>query len=109
MNRPFTKALAKEVLKDVMQISSNEPSIKDIKKVVANYFEIPVGAIDSTERTRSLSTPRQIAMYLCYKMKDTSFPKIADAFKKDYSTVHHAYEKIKKEIESNESNHISQI
>jgi len=101
-NRPFTKALAKEILKDVMQISGNEPSSKDIKKVVAGYFDITVAAIDSTERTRALATPRQIAMYLCYELTNLSFPKIATDFKKDYATVHHAYNKIRKEIASNE-------
>ena len=102
MGKPFTKALAKEVLKDVMKISGNEPSSKDIKKVVAGYFSLSVSAIDSAERTRALATPRQIAMYLCYEMTKMSFPKIAADFKKDYSTVHHGYEKIKKELTTNE-------
>jgi len=101
-NRPFTKNLAKEVLKDVMQISGNEPSSKDIKKVVANYFNISVTDIDSTERTRSLSTPRQIAMYLCRNLTSLSFTKIAKDFNKDYATVQHACKKIRKEISANE-------
>jgi len=102
MGKPFTKALAKEVLSDVMQISGNEPSSKDIKKVVANYFNIPVGSIDSTDRTRALSNPRQIAMYLCYTQAKMSFPKIATDFKKDPSTVQHAHKRIKEEIKNNE-------
>jgi len=100
--RPFTKALAKEVLKDVMQISGSELSSKDIKKVVANYFKISVSAIDSAERTQALSTPRHIAMYLCYSLAKLSFPKISKDFGKDNSTVQHAYKKIGKEIETNE-------
>ena len=99
---PFTKALAKQVLSDVIRMSGNGPSAKDIKKVVANYFGITVSAIDSDERTRALSMPRQIAMYLCREMTGLSFPKIAEVFKKDYSTVHHAYDKIKKETSGND-------
>jgi len=102
MGKPYTKALAKEVLSDVMPISGNEISSKDIKKVVAKYFDISVQAIDSTERTRALSTPRQIAMYLCYSLANISFPKIATDFKKDPSTVQHAHKRIKEEIKNNE-------
>ena len=99
---PFTKALAKQVLSDVVKMSGNGPSAKDIKKVVAGFFGITVSAIDSEDRTRSRSMPRQIAMYLCREMTGLSFPKIAEVFKKDYSTVHHAYVKIKKEYEEND-------
>ena len=102
MGKAFSKALAKEVLSDVMQMSGVEPSTKDIKKAVANYFEISVASIDSKNRAQALAIPRQIAMYLCYTLKKTSFPKIADSFNKDYSTVHHAYNKIRKETETNE-------
>jgi len=103
VDTPFTKALAKQILKDVVQMSGSGPSAKDVKKVVANYFGITISDIDSEERSRSLSMPRQIAMYLCRELTGLSFPKIADVFKKDYSTVHHAYKKIKEEIVSNEN------
>ena len=102
VDTPFTKALAKQILKDVVQMSSGGPSAKDIKKVVANYFSITIADIDSAERSRSLSMPRQIAMYLCRDLTGLSFPKIAEVFKKDYATVHHAYKKIKEEIDSND-------
>jgi chromosomal replication initiator protein len=101
VSAPFTKALAKQILKDVVSMAGAGPSTKDIKKVVSNYFSITVADIDSDERTRALSMPRQIAMYLCRDLTGLSFPKIADAFKKDYSTVHHANEKIKKELKTN--------
>ena len=103
VNAPYTKALAKQILKDVVQMSGSGPSAKDVKKVVANYFSITITDIDSEERSRALSMPRQIAMYLCRELTGLSFPKIADVFKKDYSTVHHAYKKIKEEIASNEN------
>lgn len=103
VGRDFSKGLAKEVLKDIVMLSGNEPSAKDIKKVVAGYFGITVASIDSEERTRSLSIPRQIAMYLSRELTGLSFPKIAKTFKKDYATVHYAYYKIKEEIAGNEN------
>ena len=107
VNAPFTKALARQILKDLIQLREGGPSVKDIKKVVASHFNITVSAIDSEERSRSLSTPRQIAMYLSRELTDLPFQKIASQFKKDYSTVHHACEKIEKEIDSNE--HLKKI
>ena len=103
VNVPFTKSLAKQVLKDVVQMSGSGPAAKDVKKVVAAYFAITINDLDSEERSRSLSMPRQIAMYLCRELTGLSFPKIAEVFKKDYSTVHYAYKKIKEEIASNEN------
>lgn len=100
---PFTKSLAKQVLKDVIVMSeSGGPTPKDIKKSVASYFGITITQIDSEERTRSLAMPRQIAMYLSRTLTNLSFPKIASSFGKDYSTVHYAYEKIKKDLRINE-------
>ena len=107
MDKPFSKALAKEVLKDVMRISGNEPTSKDIKKVVAKYFDITVADIDSKNRAQALSNPRQIAVYLCYTLGKLSFPKIAEDFKKDTSTVQHAHKKIKEEIKIND--HLNNI
>jgi len=103
MNEPFSKALAKRILKDVVDLSPKKaPAVKDIKKVVASHFGIPVSKIDSEERTRTFSRPRQIAIYICREMTGLSFPKIADVFSKDYSTVHYAYKTIANEVEKND-------
>ncbi|MDR1816322.1 MAG: chromosomal replication initiator protein DnaA [Clostridiales Family XIII bacterium] len=98
----FSKGLAKQILKDVVAMSGlGAVSYKDVKKTVASYFGITVTQIDSKERTSSLALPRQIAMYLTREMTALSFPQIAKAFFKDYSTVHHGHDKIKAEIKIN--------
>ena len=103
---PFTKALARQILKDVIK-TGDGPSIKDIKKVVANYFNISVSSIDSEDRSRTLSIPRQVAMYLCRELTDISYQKIAESFKKDYSTVNYAHKKIESDITTND--HLGKI
>ena len=102
MEEPFSKAFAKRHLSDIIG-TSKEISGKDIKKVVAAHFNLSVSSLDSEDRSRALSVPRQISMYLCRELTDLSFNKIADLFKKDYATVHYAYDKIKKEITTNEN------
>ena len=101
-NKELTKHLAREVLKEVLKLRDEGPSVKDIKKVVAVHYGISVSSIDSEERTRSLSRPRQIAMYLCRELTGISFPKLADLFKKDNATVQYGYKKIRDELGINE-------
>ena len=99
---PYTKALAKQVLSDIVKSSEKGPSAKDIKKVVASHFNISVSAIDSDDRSRTFSVPRQIAMYLCKEVAGIPYPQIGTYFKKDSSTVQHGCKKIRVEIKQNE-------
>ena len=58
---------------------------------------------NSKKRTRSISYPRQIAMYLSRELTDLSLPKIGEEFGgRDHTTVIHAHDKITKDIETNE-------
>jgi chromosomal replication initiator protein len=63
----------------------------DIKKAVANHFNIKVTEIVSKRRTKNLSFPRHIAMYLCRKHTTASYPEIGEHFGgRDHSSVIHA-------------------
>ena len=53
----------------------------------------------SKRRTRNITFPRQVAMYLVRQLTDRSLPEIGEAFGgRDHTTVIHAVEKIEKEI-----------
>ena len=46
-------------------------------------------------RTKNVTFPRQVAMYLCRELTDFSLPKIGEEFGgRDHTTVIHAYDKI---------------
>ena len=102
-NREITVELAHEALKDI--ISNNRPKqidVKLIKEIVGKSYNIKIEEFNSKKRARSISYPRQIAMYLCRELTDLSLPKIGDEFGgRDHTTVIHAYEKISSEIENN--------
>jgi chromosomal replication initiator protein len=98
---PLNKALAKQVLKDVISEQDRGPTSKDIRKAVASFYGIQVSDLDSTDRSRAVARPRQIAQYLCYELTGLSYPKVAELFGKDYATVHHSHKKVKKMIEEN--------
>jgi len=101
-NNNLSVETAEEVLKDL--ISENSPqkiTVQLIQKVVADYFEIKTEEFKSKKRNRPISHPRQIAMYLCRELTDLSLPKIGDEFGgRDHTTVIHACEKVKHDIEA---------
>ena len=97
--------LAIEALKDYINKGIGEKNnIVKIQKTVAEHFQISIDDIKSKKRSSNISFPRQIAMYLCRKLTDESFPKIGIEFGgKDHSTVIHSCEKIEKEIKHNQN------
>lgn len=95
--------LAIEALKDYTNTGISEKNnIRKIQKAVAEYFQISVDDMKSKKRSANLAFPRQVAMYLCRKLTDESFPKIGTEFGgKDHSTVMHSCDKIEAEMKVN--------
>lgn len=99
----ITLDLAIDVLKDFVNKGYSEKnSVNRIQRIVAEYFQVSVEDMKSKKRSANLTFPRQVAMYLCRKLTNESFPKIGIEFGgKDHSTVMHSVEKIEKEILTN--------
>lgn len=99
MKKPVTTELAAEALKDIIpQGTGKEINIELIQEVVASYFKLKVEDLHAKKRTRSIAYPRQIAMYLCRELTETSLPQIGNYFGgRDHTTVLHACDKIAKE------------
>lgn len=99
-NREVSIELCSEALKDI--ISSSKPkqvTVDIIKNAVGQYYNMKIEDFVSKRRTRSISHPRQIAMYLSREMTDLSLPKIGEEFGgRDHTTVIHAYDKISRDI-----------
>ncbi len=94
--------MAIEALKDMFNNSKTVViNAKTIQESVSRYFHLKTDELKSKKRSRDVSFPRQIAMYLCREMTDMSLPKIGDDFGgRDHTTVMHACEKIKNDAES---------
>ena len=101
-NSNISLELAKEALKDLINIKNSKIiTIEYIQETISNYFDLTIDIIKSQRRTQNIAFPRQIAMYLCRKLTDSSLPKIGEKFGgRDHTTVIHAYEKILNKIES---------
>ena len=92
---PIGKSMAPAALSDILSSKDAMPTPENIKRCVAKYYEISIADIESSKKARSYSFPRQIAMYLCKEMTDSSLKNIGKAFgKRDHTTVIYAYEKI---------------
>ncbi len=94
--------LAQEALKHL--ISNNKKiTLTDIKEVVANYYNISLEDLVSKKKTKNISHPRQIAMFIARKLTDYSLPKLGDEFGgRDHSTVIHACNKIEGDMENSQ-------
>ena len=104
-NREITVDLASEALKDIISKKQGKHiTIEIIQDIVASYFNLRVDDLKSQRRTRNVSYPRQIAMYLSRKLTDMSLPKIGEEFGgRDHTTVIHAYEKISDNLNRDET------
>ncbi len=90
-------------LKDVMlSHKAAQINIHRIIEVVGEYYNLRSEDFQSKKRTRTISFPRQIAMYLSREMTDLSLPKIGEEFGgRDHTTVIHACDKIGSEVKEN--------
>lgn len=98
-NQNIDMNLANEALKDIFPHSRpRQITMELIQQVVANYFKIKQEELLAKKRTRNVAYPRQIAMYLCREMTETSLPRIGEMFGgRDHTTVIHAHDKISRE------------
>lgn len=103
--RPMTVELAQEVLKDVFpQGELPEVSVERIQETVVDRFGISLQELTGDRRSQAIVYPRQVAMYLCRELTDSSLPKIGKKFGgRDHTTVIHATSKIAKLIQEDRS------
>lgn len=100
-NKEVTMELAYEALKHLISDKNKLITIDLIKNAISNYFNISLEDLSSKKKPKSISHPRQVAMYLSRKYTDNSLPKIGDEFGgRDHSTVIHAFNKITADLET---------
>ena len=87
----ITLDLAKKVLRDVCISKTKAISIEQIQKITAEHFSFPDDLLRSKTRKKEIAQARQICMYLCKSMTDSSLKTIGLHFGgRDHSTVIHA-------------------
>ena len=85
-----------EALRDQLASQDKMVTVDNIKKTVAQHYNIKTSDLDSKRRTCSIARPRQVAMSLSKELTNHSLPEIGTYFgNRDHTTVIHACKKIK--------------
>ncbi|WP_020558186.1 chromosomal replication initiator protein DnaA [Thiofilum flexile] len=91
----LTLEFVESALRDQIAHFDKLVSVTNIKKVVAQYYNIRVADLDSQQRNRVIARPRQIAMALAKELTTSSLPEIGQEFGgRDHTTVLHATRKV---------------
>jgi len=103
--REITVDLAREALSGVLGSSAGIPDLSadGIRKLVADHWQVSVDALVSKRRTKDLTVPRQVAMYLMRELLGMSLVEIGKQFGgRDHSTVIHSIQKVESEMADDE-------
>ncbi|HEX9755090.1 MAG TPA: chromosomal replication initiator protein DnaA [Gemmatimonadales bacterium] len=107
-HREVTIDLAREALADKIrpeileaaQRPQSLPSIDKVQDIVARRWGVTPEGLRSKARIKSLTVPRQIAMYLAREYLQMQLVEIGQAFGgRDHSTVIHSVEKVQKQLQ----------
>lgn len=95
----ITVDFARQVLQSILREKESTITIESIQKAVCEFFSVRPAELRSKKRTRAVAVPRQVAMYLCRRYTDASFPTIGERFGgRDHSTAIHATQVVEQRI-----------
>ena len=105
-HKDITVDVAREALRDKLRASEALDQERDatltllaIQQAVAKEWGVTVEGLRSKTRTKLLTTPRQIAMYLTRELLSTQLVEIGNGFGgRDHSTVIHSLEKVQEAV-----------
>jgi len=88
-------AMAQQALKSIVTTTDRRITIDMIQRAVCEQFSLKPGQLKEKTNARTVSYPRQVAMYLAKQLTPASLPEIGRAFNgKHHTTVLHSVRKI---------------
>jgi len=95
VGKPISQDLTQDCLSDMLRSYERKLSVEEIKRKVADHYNIRLSDLVGPRRTRCYARPRQVAMYLCKQLTSRSLPEIGRSFGgRDHTTVMHGVKKI---------------
>lgn len=102
---PIDVAMAKKILRDIVQDDDRPITVEQIQKAVAEFFGIKCQEMKSKKRTKEVAIPRQVAMYVSKQLTDASLSDIGKNFGgKDHATVIYACKQIEERRKEDDFN-----
>ncbi|MEO0531950.1 MAG: DnaA/Hda family protein, partial [Planctomycetota bacterium] len=100
---PLDERLAQQVADDTNRLSTPPVRLADIQKAVCGVCGIDSRLLRSDKRTKAVTEPRMLAMWLARKMTGSAWSEIGDFFgRKSHSTVISAHRRVEKLLASPE-------
>jgi chromosomal replication initiator protein len=105
MHQEVTEDIAEQTLGEMFEETPKKSvTIEGILTSVASMFNVKVSELKGTSKEKKIAFPRQVAMYLAKEMMNDSLMKVASSFGgKTHSTVIHAWKKVAKQVETDET------
>jgi len=115
-HRAITVQVASEALRDKLRATADDArlqgaaadraggtlSVQAIQEATAREWGVTPDGLKSKTRTKALTTPRQVAMFLCRELLGVQLVEIGNAFGgRDHSTVIHSLDRVATEMASN--------
>jgi chromosomal replication initiator protein len=101
-NEPLTLEFCRNRLPNIFTTNSPTLSVVAIIEAVAQFHNIRSADITGKRRTRTLTAPRHVAMFLSRKHTSLSYPELGREFGgRDHSTIQHGCRKVEGELRNN--------
>ena len=92
---PLDEQLATQVAEDSNRLSTPPVRLADIQKAVCGVFGVDSRTLRSDKRTKSVTEPRMLAMWLARRMTGSPWSEIGDFFgRRSHSTVISAHRRV---------------
>ena len=99
--REISLSLTQDILKNLHH-DEHAVTIEAVQKYVSNFYQLKPADLKSRNNSKSVTQPRQIAMYLCKNLTSASLPHIGKSFGgKHHSTVIHSIRKVEERRKQN--------
>ncbi|MBT8400240.1 MAG: chromosomal replication initiator protein DnaA [Rhodothermia bacterium] len=90
-NRTIDLPFAREILRDLLEEKPTQIDIEEIKRRVADYYDVSLDLLSAKTRRREIVQARHTAMYFCKQLTGQPLKTIGLRFGgRDHSTVIHA-------------------
>ena len=101
-NEPPTVEYVKRALDGIIPPTTEIITNELVLDAVSRYFDVEKDDLLSSRKTKEVAYVRQIAMYLCRELVDSTLSDVGSFFGgRDHTTVMHAIKKVKGELKSN--------
>ncbi|MBC17495.1 MAG: chromosomal replication initiator DnaA [Desulfovibrio sp.] len=96
VRKELTEKDFQHILSNTEEKATDDLTPRKIMGVVSEHFNVRVSDLTGTKRHQHIAQARQVAMFLCRQMLNTSYPSLGRSFGgKDHSTVLYSVKKIK--------------